>query len=96
MTPEQEIRQLKADLSSMKKAFNLANNWRNEHLEDSNVLENYKKMNESKNAFISGIVMGWVHQLERGSLTDKIRIIGDMKEFSETLAKSAGVIISDD
>lgn len=59
-------------------------------------LEDYKKMNESKNAFISGLIMGWVHQLEKGSLTDQIRIIGDMKEFSETLAKSAGVIIADD
>jgi len=59
-------------------------------------LEDYKKMNESKNAFISGLIMGWVHQLESDSINDKIRIIGDMKEFSETLAKSAGVIIADD
>ncbi len=59
-------------------------------------LEDYKKMAEAKNAFISGLVMGWVHQLESGSMIDKIRIIGDMKEFSEMLAKSAGVIITDD
>ncbi len=59
-------------------------------------LEDYKRMNEAKNAFISGMIMGWVHQIERGSMTDKIRIIGDMKEFSEKLAKSAGVIITDD
>lgn len=59
-------------------------------------LEDYKKMAEAKNAFISGLVMGWVHQLESGSMIDKIRIIGDMKEFSEMLAKSAGVIIADD
>ncbi len=59
-------------------------------------LEDYKKMAEAKNAFISGLVMGWAHQLESGSMTDKIRIIGDMKEFSEKLAKSAGVIIYDD
>jgi hypothetical protein len=59
-------------------------------------LEDYKKMAEAKNAFISGLVMGWVHQLESDSMTDKIRIIGDMKEFSEMLAKSAGVIITDD
>jgi len=59
-------------------------------------LEDYKKMNGAKNAFIAGLVMGWAHQLEKGSLTDQIRIIGDMKEFSETLGKSAGVIISDD
>jgi len=59
-------------------------------------LEDYKKFNESKNAFISGMIMGWAHQLEKGSMVDKIRIIGYMKEFSETLAKSAGVIIADD
>ena len=59
-------------------------------------LEDYKKFNESKNAFMSGMIMGWAHQLEKGSMTDQIRIIGDMKEFSETLAKSAGVIITDD
>ena len=59
-------------------------------------LEDYKKMAEAKNAFISGLVMGWAHQLESGSMIDKNRIIGDMKEFSEMLAKSAGVIIADD
>jgi len=59
-------------------------------------LEDYKKMAEAKNAFISGLVMGWTHQLESGSMIDKNRIIGDMKEFSEMLAKSAGVIIADD
>ncbi len=59
-------------------------------------LEDYKKFNESKNAFMSGMIMGWAHQLEKGLMTDKIRIIGDMKEFSETLAKSAGVIIAND
>jgi len=59
-------------------------------------LKDYQKFNESKNAFISGIIMGWAHQMEKGSMTDRIRIIGDMKEFSETLAKSAGVIIADD
>ena len=59
-------------------------------------LEDYKKMAEAKNAFISGLVMGWAHQLESDSMIDKNRIIGDMKEFSEMLAKSAGVIITDD
>lgn len=59
-------------------------------------LEDYKKMNKSKNAFISGMILGWVHQLENGSMVESIRIIRDMKEFSETLAKSAGVIIADD
>jgi len=93
---EKENKALIADLASMKKAFNLANNWRNDHLDDSKLLKNYEKMNGAKNAFVSGIVMGWAHQMERGSMTDKIRIIGDMKEFSDKLAKSAGVIISDD
>ncbi len=60
-------------------------------------LEDYKRMNESKNAFVSGLVRGWADQLEKGRpMTEKLRIIGDMKEFSETLAKSAGVIIADD
>jgi len=59
-------------------------------------LEDYKKFNEAKNAFISGMIMGWADQLQKGSMTDRIRIIGDMKEFSEKLGKSAGVIIADD
>ena len=59
-------------------------------------LEDYKKFNEAKNAFIAGMIRGWADQLERGSMTDSIRIIGDMKEFSDNIAKSAGVIISDD
>jgi len=59
-------------------------------------LEDYKKMNEAKNAFISGLIMGWASQLEKGSMTDKIRVMNDMKEFSEKLAKSAGVIIADE
>ncbi len=59
-------------------------------------LEDYKKFNEAKNAFIGGMIRGWADQLESGSMTDRIRIIGDMKEFSERIAKSAGVIIADD
>jgi hypothetical protein len=63
-------------------------------------LKDYKKFNEAKNAFISGMVMGWADQLEKaGMMNDTktlIRIIKDMKEFSEKLAKSAGVIISND
>ncbi len=59
-------------------------------------LEDYKKFNEAKNAFISGMIMGWASQLKKGSMTDKIRVMNDMKEFSEKLAKSAGVIITDD
>ena len=59
-------------------------------------LEDYKKFNEAKNAFIAGMIRGWADQLESGSMSDRIRIIGDMKEFSENIAKSAGVIISND
>ncbi len=59
-------------------------------------LEDYKKMAEAKNAFISGLVMGWVHQLESGSMIDKIRIIGDMKEFSEKLADILGYKIKNE
>jgi hypothetical protein len=59
-------------------------------------LNDYKKFNEAKNAFIAGMIMGWADQLESGSITERIRIIRDMKEFSENIAKSAGVIIADD
>ena len=34
---------LKSDLAAMKESFNLANNWRNEHLEDSKKLEKIKQ-----------------------------------------------------
>jgi ribosomal protein L32E len=44
MTPEKQIKQLQMDLSSMKKAFNLANNWRNEHLDDSKKLQKIKEI----------------------------------------------------
>ena len=59
-------------------------------------LEDYKKMNGAKNAFIAGLVMGWASQLEKATYDQRFRVIKDMKEFSETLGKSAGVIISDD
>jgi hypothetical protein len=59
-------------------------------------LEEYKKFNEAKNAFFAGMVRGWADQLESGSMTDRIRIVEDMKEFSERIAKSAGVIIAND
>lgn len=59
-------------------------------------LEDYKKFNEAKNAFIAGMIRGWAEQLESGSMIDRLRIVGDMKEFSENIAKSAGVIIADD
>ncbi len=64
------------------------------------LIEDYKKMNEAKNAFIAGMVRGWVDQLEQAGVhndTKKlISIIKDMTEFSEQLAKSAGVIIAND
>lgn len=59
-------------------------------------LEDYKKFNEAKNAFIAGMIRGWAEQLESGSMIERLRIVGDMKEFSENIAKSAGVIIADD
>ena len=59
-------------------------------------LKDYKKFNEAKNAFIAGMIRGWADQLESGSMNNRIRIIGDMKEFSERIAKSAGVIMADD
>jgi len=62
----------------------------------SEQLQDYKKFNEAKNAFIAEMIRGWAEQIESGSMSDKIRIVGDMKEFSEKIAKSAGVIIADD
>ncbi len=53
-------------------------------------------MNEAKNAFISGIIYGWADTLSKSNYEGRFRVINDMKEFSEKLGKSAGVIISDD
>jgi hypothetical protein len=59
-------------------------------------LKDYKKFNEAKNAFVSGLILGWAHQLEKANHDQQFRVIQDMKEFSDKLAKSAGVIIADD
>jgi len=59
-------------------------------------LEDYKKFNGAKNAFIAGVMLGWAEQLEIANYDERFRVIKDMKEFSEKIAKSAGVIISDD
>jgi hypothetical protein len=42
----EKIKWLESDLSAMKKAFNLANNWRNEHLDDSKKLDKIKELND--------------------------------------------------
>lgn len=59
-------------------------------------LEDYKKFNESKNAFISGMIMGWASRLETAKYDERLKVYKDMREFSEKLAKSAGVIITDE
>jgi len=58
-------------------------------------LEDYKRMNKAKNAFIAGLVRGWVERLQQHD-TEKQACITDMLEFSEQIAKSAGVIIVDE
>lgn len=59
-------------------------------------LEDYKKMNKAKNAFLAGVILGWAHVLEKANYDQRFRVISDMKEFSDKIAKSAGVIISDE
>ncbi len=59
------------------------------------LIEDYKKMNEAKNAFIAGMVRGWVERLQEHD-TAKQACITDMLEFSDRIAKSAGVIIAND
>lgn len=59
-------------------------------------LEDYKKMNQAKNAFLAGIIMGWADILEKANYKQRFRVIADMKEFSNKIAKSAGVIIHDE
>lgn len=59
-------------------------------------LEDYKKMNQAKNAFLAGLIMGWADVLEKANYDQRFRVISDMKEFSNKIAKSAGVIISDE
>jgi hypothetical protein len=57
-------------------------------------LEDYKKMNQAKNAFLAGVIRGWVERLRQHE-TEKIACISDMLDFSNRIAKSAGVIIHD-
>ncbi len=58
-------------------------------------IDDYKKMNAAKNAFLAGIIRGWVERLQQHD-TEKQACITDMLDFSNMIAKSAGVIISDD
>ena len=58
-------------------------------------IEDYKKMNEAKNAFLAGIIRGWVERLQMHD-TEKQACISDMLDFSNMIAKSAGVILFDD
>jgi hypothetical protein len=58
-------------------------------------LEDYKKMNEAKNAFLAGVIRGWTSRLQ-GHDTEKQACISDMLDFSNMIAKSAGVIIHDE
>lgn len=59
-------------------------------------LEDYKKMNQAKNAFLAGLIMGWAEIFEKANYEQRFRVISDMKEFSNKIAKSAGVIITDE
>ncbi len=52
-------------------------------------------MNEAKNAFLAGVIRGWVDRLQLHD-TEKQACISDMLDFSNSLAKSAGVIILDE
>ncbi len=54
--------------------------------------KSFDKFNQSKNAFMSGLLMGWASSLESDPSSRK-RVINDMKEFSNRLATSAGVTI---
>ena len=58
-------------------------------------LDDYKKMNEAKNAFLAGVIRGWVSRLQSHE-TEKQSCISDMLDFSNNIAKSAGVIILDE
>lgn len=56
-------------------------------------LEDYKKMNNAKNAFLAGVIRAWVCKLQND--TQREECISDMLDFSDRIAKSAGVIIAD-
>ncbi len=58
-------------------------------------LEDYKKMNQAKNAFLAGVIRGWVSRLQSHE-TEKQACISDMLDLSDKIAKSAGVIILDE
>ena len=58
-------------------------------------IEDYKKMNNAKNAFLAGIIRGWVERLQIDD-TEKQDCISDMLDFSNRIAKSAGVILVDE
>ena len=50
------------------------------------------KMDSARNAYIAGIIRAWVERLQQHD-TAKQSCITDMLEFSDKLAKSAGVTI---
>ena len=60
-------------------------------------LEDYKKMNQAKNAYLAGIIRGWASQIDYAELThntkEMVTVIDSMREFSDRIANSAGVII---
>ena len=51
-------------------------------------------MNQAKNAFLAGVIRGWVSRLQSHE-TEKQACISDMLDLSDKIAKSAGVIIHD-
>lgn len=57
-------------------------------------IEDYKKMNQAKNAFLADVIRGWVERLQQHD-TEKQACISDMLDFSNMIANSAGVIIHD-
>jgi hypothetical protein len=54
-----------------------------------------KKIDQAKNAFLAGVIRGWTSRLQEHN-TEKQACISDMLDFSNMIAKSAGVIITDD
>ncbi len=57
-------------------------------------IDDYKKMNQAKNAFFAGVIRGWTEKL-KGNENERVDCMKDMLDFSNTIAKSAGVIILD-
>ncbi len=58
-------------------------------------IEDYEKMNQAKNAFLAGVIRGWTERL-KGNENERSDCMKDMLYFSNSIAKSAGVIIYDD